>query len=146
MAIDAYLELLDKSGKSAVQGEALDKKFEAKHGMELLNFELSSQIDPSSPMGHGTGLESNLFTFNVTKEIDDATPDLLMGYARYWKTRKDTWPKARVTMRKAAGAKQMKFLLFEFGDVYIKSWSLDSKDGDEPPEEDIEFCFKTLKI
>jgi type VI protein secretion system component Hcp len=146
MAIDAFLELLDVEAQSAVQGEALDKKFREKQGMELLSFEVSSQVDPSSAAAATPGTESNLFTFSITKSIDNATPDLLMAYAKYWKTRREIWPLARVTMRKAAGHKQMKFLLFEFGSAYIKSWTLDSKDGEEPPEEEIEFAFRWMRV
>jgi type VI secretion system Hcp family effector len=145
MAIDSFLELLN-NGEPAIHGETLDSKFHGKQAVQLLSFEIDSKVDLS--MGAGSDLggdDGNLFTFSVSKEIDSATPDLINGYAKYWKSQEVTWDQARVVIRKAGG-KQIKFMQFDFDDVYIKSWSLDGKDGDEPPEENIEFCFRKVKI
>jgi type VI protein secretion system component Hcp len=144
LALDGFLELLQKNGTAAVKGETTDAKFRGK-GMKLVSFELKAQQDLSSERSSDPE-DSKLFTFSVTKELDYATPDLFKAYCLFWDDHKITWDKARVTLRKAAGGQAVEYLVFEFQDVYVKDWSLDGKDGEDMPEEDVEFCFRTLQF
>lgn len=172
--IDAYLELRN-GDKPAIEGETLDKILGAKHrrGVQLISFELSSQVD-LTPREKTTSSEmfGNLFdeprddepedeeeqeyfTFTVTKEIDNATPEFFTAYCQHWSSTKTPstaaktegiFDEAKVTIRKAAGSKPIEYLVFEFREVWIKSWELSNKDGDDLPEEELEFCFNACQM
>jgi type VI protein secretion system component Hcp len=88
-----------------------------------------------------------LFLFTITKEIDSATPHLFLEYCTRWARQVVNWDKAKVTLRKAAGGDpHLEFMVYEFTNVWVKSWSLGDQGGDELPEEEVEFAFDTCKV
>lgn len=159
--LDAYLELLN-GGQPAVTGECLDAVFSKKKAMQLTSFTLSSQVDLTGgkperedeeaeeiyqPPGPQKTPSKNLFTFTITKEIDNATPDLLLGFCQRWATQNVTWELARVTVRKAGGGlPAIDYLIYEFTNVYVRSWTLENQDADDLPEEEVEFAFDTCRM
>ncbi len=162
MSIDAFLELLNESGQAAVKGECLDAAFGNAHALQLVDFELTAQGDLDSAYARELDEDSDketqakkqkkarvsLFTFTVTKEIDAATPFLFQAFCRRWSNAADPkgkFAKARVTVRKAGGA-PLVYLKYEFTDVWMYSWELSNKDGDDLPEETIEFCARTYAM
>jgi type VI protein secretion system component Hcp len=166
MALDAYLELLKADGKTPViKGECLDYHFgDDQFPMVLQSFSLESQADLSQEdalKSKGGEDEGNLFSFTIVKEVDKATPYLFYAYCHY-ASKNPQKPNpleialARVTIRKAAGimkgqgggvqARVLGFLVYEFRDVAIKSWKLDNKDGDDLPEEEVEFTFNAVRV
>jgi type VI protein secretion system component Hcp len=148
MALDCFLQLL-KGGKSAVEGESLDAKFGPLKAFELVKFRLSSQIDMTTedPAAGADEEAEQAFVLNVTKEIDSATPDLFLNYCRFSATRTlGTFDEAILTVRKAAGAKALEYLVYRLRDVYIKSWRLENADADGLPEEVIDFCFMACTV
>ncbi len=40
----------------------------------------------------------------------------------------------------------MEYLVYKFGRVWVKSWELSNKDGDELPEETVVFYFDTCRM
>jgi type VI protein secretion system component Hcp len=145
MAFDAFMQLI-KGGKPAVQGETLDAKFGKLKAFELTKFKLTSQRDMTSEEGEAEGDEP-VFILNIEKEIDSATPDLFLNYCRYATTKNSgTFDEAIVTVRKAAGAAQLEYLVYRFRDVYIKSWRLENTDEDGLPEEVVDFCFHHCSV
>ncbi|MGF1580237.1 MAG: type VI secretion system tube protein Hcp [Gemmataceae bacterium] len=157
MSIDAFLELLNDSGNPAIKGECLDREF-SDGALQLVDFELQAQGELDAAYAHKLDLERDdkeekarqdkaklsLFTFTITKEIDAATPFLFQAFCERWSAKpKDKqqgkFAKARVSVRKAGGT-PFTYLQYEFTDVHIYSWELSNKDGDDLPEETVEFC------
>src|SRR5262245_27760019 len=143
MPLDGFLEILDFDGtETIIAGESLDAAFKkaGSKPIEILNFSLESQVD----LGEGKqgADEEHLFTFTITKEVDSATPQLFLAFCGDVTPYPDgfaTIQAARVTLRKAAGKDPLNYLVYFFKACNIKSWKLDCKDGDELPEEEIEF-------
>jgi type VI protein secretion system component Hcp len=165
MAFDAFMELF-KGNKVAVTGETLDKKFADKKAFELRSFKLNSQRDMTQghevDPGDEEGQAEPVFVLNIQKDIDSATPDLFLNYCRYAtmrgqdKQQSGVFDIAIVTVRKAGGIRseggkavtgQIEYLVYEFHNVYIKSWKLEeSGSGDELPEEVVDFCFNYCQM
>jgi type VI secretion system secreted protein Hcp len=149
MPLDGFLELLGQDGTEIViAGESLDEAFKKaeSHPIEILNFSMESQVDLATDKGDD---EEDLFTFSVTKEVDSATPQLFLAFCGDVTPYPDgfkTVGAARVTLRKAAGTTALNYLVYFFMGVNIKTWKLDCKDGDDLPEEEIEFTFNELLI
>ncbi len=154
MAFDGFLQILDAQCKTAFSGEALDKKF--KGAIQLNSFELETQVDLASrDLVTSSSDKESYFTFTIEKDVDAATPFFFQYYARNWAA--TTSPekmkgknegkisKAMVTLRKAAGKEPLEYMVFEFYDVWVKSWEIKS-DADALPEEQVEFAFNALRI
>jgi type VI protein secretion system component Hcp len=141
---DAFLRIY--GGNPPVEGETLDYKFHDKHAFELLKFRLAGQKD----LTQGRELldldEGPLFLLNITKDVDSATTDLFKNYLQQKTRAQPVFDKAILTLRKAAGSKQIKYLILEFDHVGIESWKLQNDDGDDLPEEIIDFSFRTIKF
>jgi type VI secretion system secreted protein Hcp len=152
MPLDGFLELFgDEDGSDVViPGESLDADFKKRGAkpIEILNFSLESQRDLAGDTSSEDPDEA-LFVFSITKEVDSATPQLFLAFCG------DVTPSpqgfstigsARVTLRKAAGTTPLSYLVYFFKAVHVKTWKLDCKEGDELPEEEIEFTFAELLI
>ena len=159
-AIDAYLILRKGKGSPTISGETLDKEFDPKEAVQLKKFRLASQQsfteddeeeEPSTETSPEPENDKPYFVFSIEKEIDSATTQLFQAYCDHAKdttnAKKDgVFSEGLVYLRKASGGKALKYVIFQFKEVYIKTWSLKNTDEDALPEETIEFCFKTCTI
>lgn len=73
--------------------------------------------------------------------------NFVLNYCHFASTRKaGTFDEAILTVRKAAGAKALEYLVYRFRNVYIKSWRLENADEDGLPEEVVDFCFHQCTV
>src|SRR5262249_9226553 len=134
MAFDAFLELLTR-GKPAVTGETLDEEFKPRKAMEIASFKLQSQRDMTDgDASDGLTEGTTLFQLSVTKEVDNATPDLYLAYCKQASSREANYDLMRLTVRKAAGATKFTYLVLQFANVFVKSWKLENSDDGLPEE------------
>jgi type VI secretion system secreted protein Hcp len=171
--IDGFLELL-RGGKPAVHGENLDASFAAKHAMAIQSFTLSSDSKAARAMrgmfeddemegdedaalammasrksrSKTGGEKQRPFTLNfeVTKAIDSASPALFKAYCARACVMAKPYDVARVTLRKAGGAKPLEYVQLQFTQVFVATYDVDSNSGDQQPTETVTFTFRTCSI
>jgi type VI protein secretion system component Hcp len=155
MPLDGYLQILDKGNKAAIKGEALDKAFAG--AIAITSFELDSQVDlGTKDLTTPQESRASFFTFSIEKDVDAATPFLFQAYAEFWSSTTTEgaeknpnggkFDKAKVTLRKPGGKFPVEYMTFEFEEIWVKSWELKTKEGDELPEEQVEFCCNACTI
>jgi type VI protein secretion system component Hcp len=159
MALDGFLEL-KRGGVAAVEGECRDRTFAVKKAMEITSFEFGAETSsgssttdldesdddeepkkksgqkkkpPADPMG---------FTFKISKEVDSATPQLFRAYCEHAAGKPKPFDTAVVTLRKAGGKEPQVFMVLEFGEVLVCSFSINAGSANSLPEEKVEFTFK----
>lgn len=172
--IDGFLELL-RGGKPAVHGESLDATFGVKHAMAIQSFTFSSDSRAARAMrgmfddedlggdedhalagmrggkgkGKGGGPEKErpfTLNFEITKLVDSASPALFKAYCARACAMAKPYGLAKVTLRKAGGAKPLEYLILQFTQVYVASYDVDGGTGDKPPTETVTFTFKTCSL
>jgi type VI secretion system secreted protein Hcp len=136
MAFDTFLKI------EGIDGESTRKGFEKQ--MEIASFSLGAS-NPAT-IGSGTGGTGggkvSVSTFNVMKRTDASSPLLFQACCQG-----DHYPKATVTLNKAAGKAPIDFLKYEFEEVYVDSvqWS-GSTGGDDTPTESVSFSFAKVTV
>jgi len=137
MAFDAYLQI---EGKKI--GESTSKGFEGAMEIYSFSFGASNPVTiGSGSTGIGAGKVS-ISSFNLMKKSDKASPELF-----HYCASGEHLPKAKVTLRKAAGKEQVNFLVYDFEKCMIESiqWS-GSSGGDDAPTESVSMAFGKVTI
>jgi type VI protein secretion system component Hcp len=85
-------------------------------------------------------------TFKVTKEIDQASPELYLAYCKNADLlTSQPFDTAKVTLRKAGGKNKLVYLVLEFSKVRVKSYSV-SAEGEKLPVETVNFNCTAVKL
>jgi type VI secretion system secreted protein Hcp len=146
MAVDAFLSMV--TGGKAVVGESQDATF-GKDSFEIKDF--SFDVENHTTIGSATGgagagkVKFNEFT--IKKLVDKASPALFQYMASG-----SHFEKVILSCRKAGGGTGTgtgkAFLIYEFATVFITSieHELEGEEGNESPEETIEFVYGALQI
>jgi type VI secretion system secreted protein Hcp len=136
MAFDAFLKI------DGVNGEATRKGFEKQMEIQSFSWGATNPATIGAGGGGGGGGKVSVSTFNVTKKSDAASPLLFQTCCKG-----THYPKAVVTLNKAAGDSPVDFIKYEFEKVYVESvqWS-GSSGGDDTPMESVSFAFGKVSI
>ena len=126
MAADIFLEI------EGIKGESKDQKFKEMLEIDSYSWGVSNTGTSARGGGMGSG-KANFQDFHFTKQIDMASPNLMMFCA----TGKHV-AKAVLHCRKAGG-KQEEYLTVEFNEVLISSYQIGG--SGETPSEQISFNF-----
>ena len=99
-----------------------------------------------------TGDKEQDYRFQITKQIDKASPILMQAYfSNSFKPKRqesNSFAEAKLIVRKTGGggSKSHKvFLSLTFRGVYIVGYELETM-GKDPPQETIDFCFQTCEM
>ena len=99
-----------------------------------------------------TGEKDKDYRFQITKQIDKASPILMQAYfSNSFKPKRqesNSFSEAKLVVRKlgGGGSKSHKsFLTLTFRGVYIVGYELETM-GKDPPQETIDFCFQTCEM
>ncbi|HEV2971482.1 MAG TPA: type VI secretion system tube protein Hcp [Pirellulales bacterium] len=180
-SLDAFLELTPSRKMTAeIAGEALDSKqnesARAKALLEIMSFRFgdakslakAKAADKKAAKQEGddddddaalpvvgtakrTGNIEEDYRFQITKQIEKATPILAQAYfSNSFKPKRheyNSFDEAKITIRKlGAHAKHPKaYFTVTFRGVYIVGYDLQTQ-GPDPPEETIDFCFQTCEM
>ena len=180
-ALDAFLELKPSRKMVAqISGESLDSKQNeagpARAIIEIMSFRFGDakslakakeadkkadkrggDDDDDEPpraevaAGKKTGKVEDDYRFQITKQIEKATPLLAQAYfSNAFKPKRhdyNSFDEAKVTFRKlGAHSRHPKaFFTLTFRGVYVVGYEL-STQGPEPPEETLDFCFQTCEM
>jgi type VI protein secretion system component Hcp len=146
VAFDLFLEF-KHGGKNVCQGETLDAVYKAKGAFELTSFTLKSNIDLSSDSDSAQSSDDKkVFILSIKKEIDNASPDLFRAYCMHATKQEKAFDQATLTVRKAAGAGSLEFMVLELSNVTIQSYKIEATDSDDLPEENIDVAFGKLML
>ncbi len=159
MGVDLFLKL--SKNAAPIKGECDDQNFV---GMsQLQSFEMAAlsllsrpETKPGGPPGADEWEEpaADACSFNVKKALDSASPDLFLNYteAQSPERRSSCLLRATVYFRldgaplKAAAADNVSFLVLDFMDVFVYSYSLNCEDDAVRPTEDVKFYFDKYKL
>ena len=165
MLLDAFLTFQDTQAGTPA-GETRDETFKEAGAMEINSFELKplkkdstfgldlaeddgddgKQKKKKQKKNKHAGKHS--FTASFDKELDSASPDLLIAYCRYLASPEKckSIKQVHVSVRKAGAGRRLVFLEFLLKEVYVISYKLSADDGGKPPKEDIELGFEYCQI
>jgi len=104
------------------------------------------QVTPGSSGSNEAAPEADWTTtlfFKITKDVDIASPELFLAYCENTKAKPVPFAMARVTLRRAGGSEPQVYLVVEFTDVLVTTYSVQSS-KDDLPEETVEFTFKKM--
>lgn len=162
--VDLFLELIDEN-KKKVEGETRDQEFSKKKAIEISEFKLDGDSAESRAKkgkkkkrdkggrdsdddDEGGGESKGPYCkFEITKTVDASSPNLLLAYC--WTISSGEaadgpkYTTARISVRKG-GAGQLVYLVLEFTEVSVISYSLDIKS--ETPEETMVFKFEEIEM
>lgn len=124
------------SGKAGGSGSALSK---VRGGL----FGSRPDLDAAAA---GTKKRKFGLSFEISKDIDAAGPELFMSYCYNATSNAVEFDQAKVTLRKASGKQSLVYLMFTFTEVRVASYELESQGGDKPLREKISFTFKTCTM
>jgi len=141
MAYDAFMWF--EGGSPAIKGETTDKVYSQKNAFEIKSFSVGATNPTtigSATGGAGAGKVS-ISSFQITKPTDAASPTLFLNCCQG-----THFDKAHVVLRQAGG-KQINYLEYDFGQVYVETihWS-GASGGDERPMESVNFVFGTIAL
>jgi type VI protein secretion system component Hcp len=134
--------------KSLAKAKEADKKA-AKRGGD----DDDDDEPPRGEVGTGkkTGNVEDDYRFQITKQIEKATPMLAQAYfSNSFKPMRheyNSFDEAKITFRKLGAHRQhpTAFFTLTFRGVYVIGFELQTQ-GPEPPEETIDFCFQTCEM
>jgi len=98
-----------------------------------------------------TGKKEDDFRFQITKQVDKATPVLMQAYySNSFKPKRqecNSFAEAKLIVRKLGGGNKAHraYLEMTFRGVYIVGYELETM-GKDPPQETIDFCFQTCEM
>jgi type VI protein secretion system component Hcp len=159
MPIDAFLEIIDE--ENPVHGESDDEVFKAKKAIEVLSVSLepvkatSVETPPEGEATRTKGVRSPLaaprsFKLDITKEVDNASPNLFLAYCRFLTNADPAYCKPfdsmRLTLRKAAGPNALNYLVLEFSDVFVVSYKMKIGGSETVATEDVSFGFESCMM
>lgn len=136
MAFDAYLNL------QGITGEATRKGFEGWIEIESFSFGASNPVSiGTASTGAGAGKVS-LSSFNTLKRTDSSSPVLFQKCCSG-----QHFAKVSLALNKAGGDAAVKFLQYDFTEVFVDSiqWS-GSGGGEETPSESLSFAFASINV
>jgi len=132
MATDFFLKI------DGIKGESKDKAHA--HDIDVLSWSWGESQQGSSAAGGGRGVgRVNMSDFNITMEVNKASPKLMLCCATG-----EHIAKANLFCRKAGG-KQEEYLKIELTDVLISSYQT-SGGGNGLPVDNIAFNFAKIKF
>jgi type VI secretion system secreted protein Hcp len=136
MAMDMYLQL------DSVTGEATRANFTGWIELDSFSFGASNPVSiGTGSTGAGAG-KASLSSFNVMKRTDSSSPVLFQKCCNG-----QHFAKASVALNKAGGTSAVKFLVYDFTELYTESiqWS-GGAGGDDTPAEAISFAFASINV
>ena len=145
MAILTF-ELNSEEGKAAAAKLAMGDEEQSDADKYMLEKKLQEQ-QQKQQAANKAGKARFSLTFEVNKDVDAASPLLFMYYCEhaFRKGKAKPIPLARLTLRKSAGAVPLPYLVLEFTQVHVSSYSMESSPT-ELPGEKLTFSFKTCKL
>jgi type VI protein secretion system component Hcp len=148
----ALLEIMSfrfGDAKSLAKAKEADKKAAKQQGGDDDDDEDATRASVGS--AKRTGKVEEDYRFQITKQIERATPVLAQAYfSNSFKPKRheyNSFDEAKITVRKlGAHAKHPKaYFTVTFRGVYIVGYELQTQ-GPEPLEETIDFCFQTCEM
>jgi type VI secretion system secreted protein Hcp len=136
MAMDMFLSL------DGVTGEATRQNYGGWIELDSFSFGASNPVSiGTGSTGAGAGKVS-LSSFNVMKRTDSSSPILFQKCCSG-----QHFSKATVALNKAGGTASVKFLQYDFTEMYTESiqWS-GGAGGDDTPAEAISFAFASINV
>jgi type VI secretion system secreted protein Hcp len=136
MAFDAFLSV------DGVDSQSTRKGFESE--IEITSFNWGVNNPTSVMFGEGSGSgKATLSSFNITKRTDMSSPQLFQACCLG-----KHFPKATVTLHKAAGENPVDYLRLDFTDVFVTDmqWAGTSGMGDDVPEESVAMTFGKVEM
>jgi len=134
MAVDMFLDL----GKD-VKGESKDKAHAGKIDLLAWSWGLSNTGSFHTGSGGGSG-KANFQDISITKYIDASSPTLML-YCSNGKHFTD----AKLIVRKA-GDKPLEYLILDFQDVLVSSYSTGGSGGEDRLVENFALNFAKVKV
>jgi type VI secretion system secreted protein Hcp len=136
MAFDTFLKI------EGIDGESTRKGFEKQMEIQSFSWGASNPATIGAGQGGTGGGKVSVSSFNIMKRTDAASPLLFQACCQG-----DHYPKATVTLNKAAGKAPIDFLKYEFEEVYVDSvqWS-GTTGGDDTPMESVSFSFGKVTV
>ncbi len=125
-----------------VEGECIKKGFEGT--MEMFDWGFSEHQDGTASGGQSSAAgRVSMSDFRFSKQVGSSTPKLL----QHLFTGKQI-PLATLTGRRTgeAGGKPVNYMVWEFKDLIISSFSFNGNNGSGTPTESISFCFASVKL
>jgi type VI protein secretion system component Hcp len=157
MALDGFMELY-RADDSKVEGEALDAKFAGTIALDSFEMKSEDAGNRSKPetgnngqagqgannTGQTKGKAKYPVTFKVTKPVDNSSPALYLAYCLH-SDQEDANDKpfklVRVTLRKADSSRALSYLVIDFAEAFVTSYSLET-DSEKLPSESVKFTCK----
>jgi type VI secretion system secreted protein Hcp len=136
MSMDIYLQL------DGVTGESTRQNYSGWIELDSFSFGASNPVSiGTGSTGAGAGKVS-LSSFNVMKRTDSSSPVLFQKCCMG-----QHFSKASIALNKAGGVASVKFLVYDFTEVFAESiqWS-GGQGGDDTPAEAISFAFASINV
>jgi len=136
MAVDMFLKL------DGITGEATRQNYTGWIELDSFSFGASNPVSiGTGSTGAGAGKVS-LSSFNVMKRTDSSSPVLFQKCCQG-----QHFAKATIALNKAGGTASLKFLTYDFTELFTESiqWSCGAG-GDDTPAEAISFAFASVNV
>jgi type VI protein secretion system component Hcp len=134
--------------KSLAKAKAADKKASKRQGDDD---EEDEPVGGEVSIGKKTGDVEQDYRFQITKQIEKATPALAQAYfSNSFKPKRheyNSFDEAKISFRKLGAHRKhaTPFFTVTFRGVYVVGFELETQ-GVEPPTETIDFCFQTCEM
>lgn len=135
MAVDMFLKIGD------LKGEAKGAKFEGMIDVLAWNWGMAQSANMhSGSAGGGGGGRADVHDLTLTKWIDKATPNLMLGLCKG-----KIFPEAVLTVRRPGG-EQQPYLTITMTNVLVKSLITGGSGGDDRLTENMTLNFEKFKV
>ncbi|QDY70931.1 Hcp family type VI secretion system effector [Qingshengfaniella alkalisoli] len=143
MAFDAFLQIKESNGINA-DGETRDEDFKNAFEIKSFSFGAENTINIGSSSGGGGAGKATFKEFNVAKNTDSASCGLFLACCSgiHFK-------EATLTLRRSgeSGAGSGgNFMIFKFLMLMVQDIEWSGSDGDDVPEENVNFQYGALSI
>ena len=134
MALDMLMKIGDLKGESKIKG--------ADGAMDVLAWSWGVSNSGTAHVGGGMGAgKANVQDLSFTKYLDTASPDLMLACCNGKHI-----GEAKLTLRKAAGDKQMEYLIITMTDLIVTSVSSGGSGGEDRLTENVTLNFAKVKV
>jgi type VI secretion system secreted protein Hcp len=135
MGTNAFCKVEGIDGDSTIEG------FEKQIEVIRWNHNVTQPVSVASGRGALTVASTNHSEFQIVKEMDMASPKLLLHASNGKHI-----PKVEVTLCRAAGDKPVQYMKYELEDVIVSSYHpVSDETGDGLPEEIVGFSYGKIK-
>lgn len=141
MATDAYL-ILEPAQGSKIAGDAKAKGYEGTIEIQSFSFDVENPTTIGSATGGAGAGKIKFNAFQVTRNIDRATPKVFQNLCSgaHYKT-------VTISLRKAGASQSVEYMRMEFNTVFGTKLAIVLSGSDEDyPKETITFVYGSLQI